>query len=113
MATLSEFIADIGDERAAVLFGVKPRTAAAWRRGERTPRADQARIIVSRSDGRVSFEAIFAGPSPDAAHEEAAVSDRTPSLRSTDPDRRTCDPDRRNAPTDRRDPDRPQLGEAA
>ena len=60
---LKSFIEQIGDEQAAILFGVKPRTTASWRRGERLPRPAQAARIVRQTGGKVSFEEIYAARS--------------------------------------------------
>lgn len=57
--TLSEFIAEVGDEAAARLFGVATRTAAAYRRGEREPSTAKAREIVAAAGGRLTFEDCF------------------------------------------------------
>jgi DNA-binding transcriptional regulator YdaS (Cro superfamily) len=60
---LNKYIEAIGDAAAAELFGVKERTAASWRRGERRPRPEQAAVIVEASRGKVSYAEIYA---PDA-----------------------------------------------
>lgn len=57
MVTLPDYIIKIGDEAAAKLFGVKPRTAMSWRLRRRFPTKDQADIIVSKSP--VSYDGIF------------------------------------------------------
>lgn len=54
---LAEFIEQVGDPAAARLFGVEERTVASWRRGERTPRKETAKIIVDRSP--VTYAGIF------------------------------------------------------
>ena len=56
---LNAYIETIGDAAAAELFGVKERTAASWRRGERLPRPEQAERIVSASRGRVTYSEIY------------------------------------------------------
>lgn len=56
---LSEYIKLIGDEKAAADFSVKPRTTGSWRRGERTPRKEQAAVIVKATNGIVSFQDIY------------------------------------------------------
>ena len=55
--TLVEFIEQEGDEKAARLFKVKPRTTKSWRLGDRTPRPKQARIIVKKSP--VTMQEIY------------------------------------------------------
>jgi hypothetical protein len=57
--TLSEYIQKHGDEALAKVWGVKPRTVASWRRGERVPRYSQACQIVETSDGEVSYQDIY------------------------------------------------------
>lgn len=54
---LSDYIKRVGDARAARLFGVKVRTAAAWRRGERMPRKEHAAVIVRKSP--VTYAGIY------------------------------------------------------
>ena len=77
--SLPEFIADVGDEASAELFGVKLRTIQSWRRRERIPRPDQAQAMVLVAGGRLSLESIYVLP------ESAAVNDT-----DVDPD---VDPD--------------------
>lgn len=60
MVTLPEYIAQMGDEKAARLFGVETRTAMSWRLRSRTPRPAQAKVIVERSP--VTMDGIY---SPD------------------------------------------------
>lgn len=57
--TLIEYITDIGDEKAAELFNVSTRTAAAYRRGERVPRPRKAREIEKITNGKVTFENCY------------------------------------------------------
>lgn len=54
---LKPYLEKMGDSKAAELFGVKKRTVAAWRRGERHPKRSHAEIIVKRSP--VTFEGIY------------------------------------------------------
>lgn len=42
------FLAETGDRQAAALLKVKERTVKSWRRGERMPRPEAARDIVTR-----------------------------------------------------------------
>lgn len=56
---LEGFIQQLGDDKAAKLFGVKPRTAASWRRGERSPRPKQVQKIIKASNGQLSYESIY------------------------------------------------------
>lgn len=56
---LREYIEKMGDEKAAKLFQVKPRTVMSWRLGDRTPRPKQAKIIVEKSP--VTMEGIYGG----------------------------------------------------
>ena len=57
--TLSEYIDTLGDSVAASLFKVKPRTVASWRRGERRPSIPQAKIILTKTHGKVDFFGIY------------------------------------------------------
>lgn len=68
---LPEFIAQVGDEAASELFGVKVRTVQSWRRRERLPRPDQANAMVQASSGQLSLESIYA-PAPDESAANAA-----------------------------------------
>ncbi|MDE3023456.1 MAG: hypothetical protein KGI54_16675 [Pseudomonadota bacterium] len=56
---LAEYIKKHGDAHCAAMWGVKVRTTAGWRRGERTPRPAQARLIVSTTGGEVSLAEIY------------------------------------------------------
>lgn len=56
---LKTYIETLGDDAAAKLFGVKSRTVQSWRRGERSPRPEQARKIVKKSGGKLSLEAVY------------------------------------------------------
>jgi DNA-binding transcriptional regulator YdaS (Cro superfamily) len=64
---LPEYIEKIGDDAAAVLFGVKPRTAKSWRLGDRFPRPKQAQFIVEASKGEVTMDGIYERPPSQAA----------------------------------------------
>jgi hypothetical protein len=57
MLTLPDYIAEVGDERAAKLFKVKPRTAMSWRLRTRFPTKDQADVIVKKSP--VTYDGIY------------------------------------------------------
>jgi len=59
---LRAYIEAIGDEAAAEKFGVKPRTAASWRRRERMPRPEMSAVIVERTNGEVSYAEIYSQP---------------------------------------------------
>lgn len=59
MLSLSAYIAMLGDEEFARRYGVKERTAQAYRLGERKPRPARARAIVEGSDGQLSFASIY------------------------------------------------------
>lgn len=65
--SLASFIAEVGDEKAADLFGVKLRTVESWRRGERTPRPKQAQQIIAAADGRLDFQSIYGSKTSEAA----------------------------------------------
>lgn len=64
---LPDYIKLIGDAKAASLWGVKERTVASWRRGERVPRREQAAKIVTSSP--VSYADIYG---PTTVTDEAA-----------------------------------------
>lgn len=69
--TLQEFIRQHGDAEAARLFGVRVRTVASWRRGERYPRVEQAQNIVLASKGTITLDGIFGVRATSATHGEA------------------------------------------
>jgi hypothetical protein len=58
--TLPEFIASMGDDKAAALFDEPVRTVMSWRHGARRPRPAKAQKIVERSEGKVTFADIYA-----------------------------------------------------
>ena len=62
MQTLSlvDFINALGDEKAATMFGVKPRTIQSWRRAERMPRTRDIPLLIERSGGRLTHASFFA-----------------------------------------------------
>lgn len=62
---LTEYIELIGDEKAAAIWKVKPRTAQSWRLRERTPRPEQAEAIVATSP--VTYEGIYGPKHPPKA----------------------------------------------
>ena len=53
------YLRTLGDEEAASVLGVKPRTVKSWRLGDRIPRPAQARAIVARAP--VSMSDIYGG----------------------------------------------------
>ena len=65
---LADYIKKHGDAYCASMWGVKVRTTAGWRRGERTPRPAQARVIVATTGGEVTLAEIYAAqPAQEAA----------------------------------------------
>lgn len=54
---LIAYIKEVGDLAAAKRFGVTKRTAQSWRLRERTPRPEQAAVIVKKSP--VTYEGIY------------------------------------------------------
>ncbi len=54
---LSDYIAKVGDAQFAARFGVKERTAMAYRLGERSPRAGLAQRIVDETP--VKWDGIY------------------------------------------------------
>lgn len=61
---LQTFIEARTDAEAATLFGVKERTTASWRRGERWPRPATWPLIIDKTGGKVSVSDLLAGPRP-------------------------------------------------
>lgn len=57
MTPFQKFLLAMGDKKAGQLLGVRPRTAQAWRLGERKPRPDRAREIVKVAP--VSLDDIY------------------------------------------------------
>lgn len=61
---ITSFIESFGTyAQAAESLGFKERTLASWSRHERTPSRAQARALIIKSDGRLTYEDIF-GPLP-------------------------------------------------
>jgi len=60
MSRFRQILEEMGDAAAAAKFGVSVRTIRSWRLAEREPRPEQARHIVRRMRGRVSFGDIYA-----------------------------------------------------
>jgi len=56
---LSSYIEKLGDEKAAKLFGVKERTVASWRRGERIPAPKTAKKIVRVAKGDLTLDDVY------------------------------------------------------
>lgn len=68
---LPEYIAQMGDAKAAKLFGVSERTVMSWRLRDRIPRPTQAKNIVSKSP--VTMDGIYSsGIKPVRLTKEAA-----------------------------------------
>ncbi len=59
--TLKEWIRLVGDDQAARVLRIKPRTARSWREGQRAPRPKDALKIERTLRGKVSFSEIY-GP---------------------------------------------------
>lgn len=61
--TLPVFISEVGDECAAEMFQIEPRTARAYRLGERMPRRKTARLIIESTKnhphGPITYEGIY------------------------------------------------------
>lgn len=62
MKSLPDFIREIGVDRAAALFGEKPRTVMGWMYRERFPRKQTAAKIVERTKGKIDYAAIYGDP---------------------------------------------------
>ena len=58
--TFRQYLEALGDEKAAVRFGISPRVAKSYRLGERRPRPKLARQMVRRSRGALTLESIYA-----------------------------------------------------
>lgn len=56
---LENYIDQIGDKKAAELFGVSHRTTQAWRRRYRRPMPDKAKEIEEKTNGLVKFEECY------------------------------------------------------
>jgi len=54
---LKQYLEKLGDAKAAKKFGIKERTIRSWREGDRTPRPEHARLIVSLSP--VTMKGIY------------------------------------------------------
>ena len=57
--TLPDYIRQIGEAKAATVFGVKQRTVKSWREGARQPRPLQAAKIEDITHGIVSFRECY------------------------------------------------------
>lgn len=66
--SLSDFIARHGDEEAARILGIRPRTAQAYRLGNRVPRPERAREFVRRAP-QLTMASVYADPTDDAPKE--------------------------------------------
>ena len=55
--SLSEYIQKVGPQVAADRWGMKVRTVESWKRHERYPRPEQARVIVANSP--VTMDGIY------------------------------------------------------
>lgn len=51
---ITKYIELKGDKSFAELVGCKERTAASWRRGERSPSKEQIKHIIEATNGAVS-----------------------------------------------------------
>jgi hypothetical protein len=56
---LQEYISALGDDAAAKVLGITPRSAKAYRLGMRTPRPAKANAMVKRSRGKLTLQAIY------------------------------------------------------
>ena len=54
---LKEYITELGVDKAAALFEVKPRTVESWLYAERAPRKKTAALIVQRTP--LTFDDIY------------------------------------------------------
>lgn len=54
-----KYLTELGDDEASTRYKTKPRTVASWRRGERVPRPEKARLIVRIEQGKISLSDIY------------------------------------------------------
>jgi hypothetical protein len=58
--SLSDYIKELGsDAAAAKALNITTRSAAAYRRGERSPRRGDMPELIERSGGALSFESFY------------------------------------------------------
>jgi DNA-binding transcriptional regulator YdaS (Cro superfamily) len=63
---LPEYIATIGEQAAATLFGVTLSRVRSWRYGRRQVMPNDARTIIEKTGGKVGWDEIYP-PLPKAA----------------------------------------------
>jgi DNA-binding transcriptional regulator YdaS (Cro superfamily) len=56
---LPEYIATIGEQAAATLFGVSLSRIRSWRYGRRQVMPNDARTIIEKTGGKVGWEEIY------------------------------------------------------
>lgn len=56
---LREYIAAMGDATAAKVLGISERAAKSYRLGKRRPRPAKANLMVKRSKGKLTLQAIY------------------------------------------------------
>jgi len=59
--TLKQYISKYGDSLASEKLSINPRSAAAYRRGERMPRSKDIPKLIQRSKGELCFSSFFIG----------------------------------------------------
>jgi hypothetical protein len=57
--TLSEYITQIGDDKAAKLFDIDVRVAKSYRLKERQPKPQKAMEMVRKLKGAITLEEIY------------------------------------------------------
>jgi len=56
------YLTRIGDDSAAERFSLQPRTARAYRLGERAPKIKQIPDLVKLSSGEIAYSCFFESP---------------------------------------------------
>ena len=57
-----QYLTRIGDNSAAERFSLQPRTARAYRLGERAPKIKQIPELVKLSSGEIAYSCFFESP---------------------------------------------------
>ena len=57
--TLKKYIEAVGNWYAAELFDCSIHSIKAWRYGHRQPSVDQAKLMIQKTNGILSYESIY------------------------------------------------------
>lgn len=60
MITFQQYLTKHGDSLSSEKLSIKPRRAAAYRRGERMPRPKDIPRFISLAEGELSLQSFFA-----------------------------------------------------